>query len=130
MSSGKTHLILGCKGASPFALAWGYNKWGLNENRGFVTVQAISLTVVRVKRGNQADGGLMILACIGQRMQPYFCKDIPSAIIYLTSYRRYSHSAPLERERQTLVGYRHGNLYRTGCTIAFAIRSADCYSLA
>ena len=37
-SSGKTHLILGCKGASPFALAWGYNKWGLNENRGFVTV--------------------------------------------------------------------------------------------
>ena len=41
----------------------------------------------------------MILACIGQRMQPYFCKDIPSAIIYLTSYRRYSHSAPLERER-------------------------------
>ena len=80
--------------------------------------------------------------------QPYFCKDIPSAIIYFTSYRRYSHSAPLERERQTLLGYRHGQslshslftrlipagalvhgvlafLYTFGISIALAIRSLD-----
>ena len=33
--SGETHLILGCKGASPFALGWRYNECGLKENRGF-----------------------------------------------------------------------------------------------
>ena len=39
--SGETHLILGCKGASPFALGWRYNEWGLKENRGFYYCRSI-----------------------------------------------------------------------------------------